>query len=72
MFRYKVKDNFQLPLKPISDTYCIHKNNKVGYTVTIRKKYIGWAKTIDDAKKLRDNYITCAENHLSSTKRKKK
>lgn len=62
IFKYLNRPNNQAK-KKISPLIYISKNSKGGFNVTIKGKYIGYKKTLDDAIKLRDSYMsTCQKS----------
>jgi group I intron endonuclease len=61
-FRYKERENNQLPLPKDRKLKYITSVNKGGYSVVIRGKYIGWRKTLEDAMEIRDTYLKKLDN----------
>ena len=56
-FRYVNKENNQIQQKPDRELKYITPINKGGFAVKVGEEYIGWRKSLHEAKLLRDDFI---------------
>lgn len=56
-FRYLYKENNQLNKKPDRELKYISIINKGGYAIKVLSKYLGWTKSLEEAKQIRDEYL---------------